>query len=243
MHTKFLQIIFLSTLLCSATNALRAQTKTPDPAMVELKVFHNALSINDLGTAIQSLHYIIASDSVKYGNYEDTLAILYTQINAFSPAYILSNRLLAQKGYTEIRMQIKGVAAKNLNEPIEAINAYNDLFSRTNNPVYGMEQLQLEYSIRRLAESVATGNKVLAAIPANDSTQVRMAKLQDKTMQLVSLRAAVHNVLGLAYLDLKDKKSAIINFEEALKETPDFDQAKNNLAVANAMAADSTKQN
>lgn len=243
MHTKFLQIIFISTLLCSATNALQAQTKTPDPSVVQLKVFHNALSINDLGTAIQSLHYIIAADSVKYGNYEDTLAILYTQINAFTPAYILANRLLSQKGYTEIRMQIKGLAAKNMNEPIEAINAYSDLFTRTKNPVYGMEELQLEYGIRRIGESVVTGNKVLAAIMPNDSTQVRMAKLQEKTMQLVSLRAAVHNILGLAYLDLKDKKNAVSNFEAALKESPDFDQAKNNLNVANAMAADSTKQN
>ncbi len=243
MHTKFLQIIFISTLLCSATNALQAQTKTPDPSVVQLKVFHNALSINDLGTAIQSLHYIIAADSVKYGNYEDTLAILYTQINAFTPAYILANRLLSQKGYTEIRMQIKGLAAKNMNEPIEAINAYSDLFTRTKNPVYGMEELQLEYGIRRIGESVVTGNKVLAAIMPNDSTQVRMAKLQEKTMQLVSLRAAVHNILGLAYLDLKDKKNAVSNFEAALKESPDFDQAKKNLPVANAMAADSTKQN
>ncbi len=243
MHRKLIFSLMITALLCSGTNALRAQTKTPDPALVQLKVYQNALSLNDLGTAIQSLHYLIAADSVKYGKYEDTLAILYTQINAFNPAYILADRLLSQKGYTEIRMQIKGLAAKNLNEPIEAINAYTDLFTRTKNPVYGMEQLQLEYGIRRLGEAVVTGNKVLAMIPPNDSTQVRMAKLQEKTLQLVSLRAAVHNLLGLAYLDLKDKKSAVINFEEAIKETPDFDQAKNNLAVANAMAADTTKQN
>ena len=236
----FISLFFIALFFC--TPAL-AQTKTPDPVQVHFKVYNNALSMNDIGTAIQSLHFIIASDSVKYGNYEDTLAILYTQINAFTPAYILANRLLSQKGYTEIRMQIKGLAAKNMNEPIEAINAYSDLFTRTRNPVYGMEELQLEYGIRRIGESVVTGNKVLAAIMPNDSTQVRMAKLQEKTMQLVSLRAAVHNILGLAYLDLKDKKNAISNFEAALKESPDFDQAKNNLNVANAMAADTTKQN
>lgn len=230
---QFILVIF-STFICTNSKIL-AQGKNNDDNGVQFKVYRNALALQDFGTAIQALHYIIAGDSVKYGKYEDTLAILYTQVNAFSPAYILSNRLLAQYGYSELRMQIKALAAKNLNEPVEAINAYAELFTRTKNPVYGLEQLQLEYAIRRIGEAIGTGNKLLAIIPVNDSTQVRMARLEQKGMQWVSMRAAIHNILGMSYLDLQDKKNALSQFEDALKEAPDFDQAKNNLNVAHAV--------
>jgi len=242
MHKKILYITFMFSILCCSSKDVYAQATANDAAALHYKIYQQALSLNDFGTAIQSLHYLVAMDSVKYGNYEDTLAILYTQINAFSPAYILANRLLTQKGYSEIRLQIKGIAAKNMSLPIEAINAFNELFNRTNNPAYGMELLQMEYGIRRIGESIVTGNKVLNALPLNDSSQVNMPRLQNQSIQSVSMRAAVHNILGLAYLDLQDKKSAVSHFEEALKYTPDFEQAKNNLAVANAMVSNTGKQ-
>ncbi len=228
-------VFLISGMLVAGIPAKAQQSASPEA--VQLRVYNNALSLQDLGTAVQALHYLIAADSVKYGKYADTLAILYTQLGAYQPAYVLASRLLEQKGYSEWRMQVKAVSAKNLNAPIDAINAYSELFNKTNKPVYGMELLQLEYAIRRLGEAVGTGNKLLQVLPANDSTKVRMARLNQNAMQWVPMRASIHNILGLSYLDLQDKTNAVLQFEAALKEDPEFDQAKNNLNVAKSVSA------
>jgi tetratricopeptide (TPR) repeat protein len=227
--------------ICAAaqTSAKAAtQTEAKPPANINLSVYNQAMSIGDYITAISAVHYLIAGDPAKYNTWQDTLALLYLQTNAFQQAYILANGLINNAGYTEMRTAIKATAAKNLQQSVEAISDYTTLYNKTNNQVYGFEELRLEYSIKRLAETIATGSKLLKAIPANDSSRVNMAKLDGKTVQVVSFKAVVENIMGLAYIDLKDKDSAVASFTAALKDTPDFEQAKNNLSVATSLSED-----
>jgi tetratricopeptide (TPR) repeat protein len=237
----FLIIVFAATAICTnAQNNTKATTPigaTP-PANINLQVYHQGMMLGDYGTAIHAIHYLIASDPSKYGNWQDTLALLYLQTNAYQQAYILSNGLLNSNGYTEMRMAIKATAAKNLQQPVEAITDFTELYNKTNNLSYGFEELQLGYAIRRLAETIVTGNKLMQAIPANDSSKINIAKLDGKTSQQVSFKSAVENIMGLAYIDLKEKDNAVASFTAALKDTPDFEQAKNNLSVATALATD-----
>ncbi len=239
--SKKIQLVVLFTLsgICAIAQG-NSKIATP-PGLdnnINLKVYQQAVGLGDYATAVHAVHYLIAGDPVKYANWVDTLAVLYLQEGAYQQAYIISNQQVATKGYTEMRMQVKAISAKNLQQPVEAIDAYKILFDKTARPGYGFEELQLEYGIRRLGETVATGNKLLQVIPAGDSTIVTMAKMDGKTAQQVTLKAAVHNLLGLAYIDLKDKDDAVAQLNEALKETPDFEQAKNNLTVANAVVAE-----
>ncbi len=240
-RTFLLFVLLMAGIFSNAQGNAKPKALTPPPmtpSNINLIVYSQAMSIGDYGTAIHAIHYLIASDPTKYNSWQDTLALLYLQTNAYQQAYILSKGLLNNAGYTEMRTAIKATAEKSLQQPVEAITDYTTLYSKTNNPAYGFEELQLEYTIRRLAETIATGNKLLKAIPANDSSKVNMAKLDGKTAQQVSFKSAVENIMGLAYLDLKDRDSAMASFTAALKETPDFEQAKNNLSVATALAAD-----
>jgi tetratricopeptide (TPR) repeat protein len=241
LNKIFLIIALPAVALCAnAQSGAKQATQVPQsaPVNINLQVYHQGLLLGDYGTAIHAIHYLIASDPSKYANWQDTLALLYLQTNAYQQAYILSNGLLNSEGYTEMRTAIRATAAKNLQQPVEAITDFSTLYGKTNNPGYGFEELQLEYGIRRLAETIATGNKLLHAVPANDSSKINIAKLDGKTSQPVSFKSAVENIVGLAYLDLKDKDNAVANFTAALKDTPDFEQAKNNLSVANALAAE-----
>ncbi|MGI8952290.1 MAG: hypothetical protein ACR2FN_12005 [Chitinophagaceae bacterium] len=233
-------ILFFVTVFTLVNAQTNSKSSTADNN-INLKVYQQSISLNDYGTAINALHYLIAGDAAKYANWQDTLALLYTRTNDYQQGFLLSDALLNSKGYTDLRMEIKAVCAKQLQQPVEAINAYGILFTKTHNAVYGFEELQLQYAIRRLAETVATGNDLLKIILPNDSTQVNVMKLDGKNMQQVSLKAATENVLGLAYIDLKDKQNAVAQLQMALKENPDFEQAKNNLNVANALGSDAKK--
>lgn len=206
-------------------------------ADINLRVYQQSIGIADYATAISAVHYLLASDPAKYASWADTLSLLYLQSGAYRQSYIISQELIGSKGYSDLRMEIKAISAKELQQTVEAIDAYSTLFSKTGKPAYGFEELQLEYAIRRLGESIATGNKLLQA-GANDSSKITIAKLDGKTAQQVSFKAAVENIMGLAYLDLKDKDNAVASFNVALKENPDFEQAKNNLNVANSLASD-----
>ncbi len=225
------------------SNISNAQTAAPQKnavpvADINLRVYQQSAGIADYTTAISAVHYLIASDPAKYASWVDTLSLLYLQSGAYRQSYIIAQQLLTNKGYTDLRMEIKAISAKSLQQPVEAIDAYSTLYNKTAKTVYGFEELQLEYGIRRIAESIATGNKLLQSLPVNDSSKVTVVKLDGKTAQQVSLRAAVENIIGLAYIDVKDKDNAVISFNAALKENPDFEQAKNNLNVATALSAD-----
>ncbi len=248
MQSK-LTLYKLTITLCFLTIATYGYTQPSSKSIINNtdtsinhRVYEQSVELNDFNTAIYAVHYLIAGDPVKYANWQDTLALLYMQINAFQQAYILSDALLTNRGYTSLRMEIKAVSAKGLQQPIQAIDAYTTLFTKTHNPVYGFEEMQLQYAIRRLAETVATGNSLLQSIPANDSTRVNVLKLDGKTPQQVTLRAATANVLGLAFIDLKDKTNAVAQFEVALKENPDFEQAKNNMNVAKSLGSSDEKK-
>lgn len=222
------------TFLSHAQTNTKTNTQSPD-VNINLNVYHQSIFLGDYTTAINAVHYIIASDPVKNANWQDTLALLYLQSSAFQQAYIIASGLESSGGYSPLRTEIKAIAAKNLQQPIEAITNYSLLFSKTKNPSYGFEQLQLEYSIRRVAETINTGNNLLQLLPPNDSSKVTVVKLDGKTAQQVTLKAAIENIMGLAYIDLKNKANAVAILQAALKENPDFEQAKNNLSVANAL--------
>jgi tetratricopeptide (TPR) repeat protein len=233
----FFVICFSLITLCIGAQA-QSQVKpiTTSPININLQVYRQSVSLGDYNTAINALHYLLATDPVKYANFQDTLALVYLQNNNIRQGYLIADALLKNRGYSDMRLEIKAICAKGLQQPVEAINAYATLYSNTKNPAFGFEELQLQYSIRRLAETIATGNTLLQSLPVKDSSRINILKADGKTVQQVSLKAAVNNIVGQAYIDLKNKNNAIFSLEAALKENPDFEQAKNNKVTALALA-------
>jgi tetratricopeptide (TPR) repeat protein len=250
MNTKTSKNTVLAVIIAIALMAFlmlsitaKSQSKKPVttvPENINMVVYRQSSAIGDVNMAITSLHYLIASDPSKYGNWQDTLATLYLHNNEYQQAWLLSDALIKGIGYTDLRMEIKAVSAKALQQPVEAITDYTTLYGKTSNPVFGFEQMQLEYGIHRLNETIVTGNSLMQSATADKYKQVNVARADGKSVQQVTLKAAVANIMGLAYNDLKDKTNAAIQFEAALKESPGFELAKNNLDVVKA--ADGVKK-
>ncbi|MCX6218247.1 tetratricopeptide repeat protein [Spirosoma sp.] len=201
-----------------------------------LAVYRNAMSLQDYATAISALHYILAANPTG-APYADTLALVYAQTGQFVQAGRLAEVQLAAKGYSDLRMEVKALANSQLKNWVKAIDAYGALFEKTQKPVFGFEKLKLEYDIKRMGEAALTAEQLLKVVPATDSSQLQVAMLDGKQVQTVAFRAGLLNLQGLILLELKKRDMALAAFNEALKLNPDFEQAKNNLTVANAIAA------
>src|SRR5664279_784636 len=115
------------------------QKKPQADISIHLEVYYQTAAIGDVNMQITALQYLVASDPVKYDNWQDTIALLYLRNNAFQQARVLSNTLLDKRGYSDLRMEIKAVCAKALQLPAESIDAYAILYHNTSNPAYGFE--------------------------------------------------------------------------------------------------------
>ncbi|HEY0262400.1 MAG TPA: hypothetical protein VGB95_05200, partial [Chitinophagales bacterium] len=71
--------------------------------------------------------------------------------------------------------------------------------------------------------------------PDSEKEEVAISAGKNQT-QKVSLKAAAYNVRGIIANELNNKTVAQQNFEEALKASPDFVLAKNNLSALTSPA-------
>ncbi|MFC4740007.1 tetratricopeptide repeat protein [Flavobacterium ponti] len=192
----------------------------PDKDVV---VYKNALSLGDLETATNALHYIIAANP-NGAIYKDTLALLYLQRGYYRQAQVLTMPLYQEKE-NETRTEVLAICAKQLGQQIEAIDLYKKLYRTTKNNNYAFEQLQLEYDIKRLTESKLTAEALLLALPSDDKTKLTVQKLDNKTVQQISLKAGIYYILGTIYFDMNDRVQALQQFEKAIALQPDYDLA------------------
>lgn len=224
MTFLFTRAVLMSVCISLAFSGNAQVAKAPAKSLHE-KVYVQAKALADYPTAIQSVHYLLAESGDANSRWNDSLALLYLQSGAYIQAYTLAERMLRQVAPTDLRLEMKGAAARRLNQPLEAISAYSQLFGRTKNAYYGFEQLQLEYGIRRLAEAVLTADNVLKAAGTTDSTQVAVLRRDGKTSQEVGLRAATLFVQAMAYNDLRQEQNAITTLDQVLILAPAYEQA------------------
>ena len=190
------------------------------------KVVKQAITYNDVQTAIGGMHQIIAIEG-ENSVYKDSLAITYYQSGNFVSSHLLAKELLLVKPSSIKLLEINAVSLQRLNLTKEAINDYEILFLKTNNMVYGYQLAELQFSIKRLAEAQNTIVKTITCKEI-ENAYVQFAIGKDKS-QNVSLKAAAYNLQGLIFFELKDTKRANSAFNEALKIMPEFATATQNL--------------
>lgn len=227
MKIKLTVILLLIVTFAIAQNkANNTPTTTPKIGAYpdkDVVVYKNALSLGDLEAATYALHNIIAANP-NGAIYKDTLALVYLQRGYYRQAQVLTKTLYQEKE-NDTRTEVLAISAKQLGQSTEAIDLYKKLFSTTKNNNFAFEQLQLEYSIKRLAEAKLTAESLLLALPFDDKTKLMVPKLDNKTAQEVSLKAGIYYLLGSIYFDMNDKVQAQQQFEKAIALQPDYELA------------------
>lgn len=218
-----------------------AQTTKAVPATgnQHLKVFKQSATSGDLSTAITALSYYVADQGANTV-YEDTLAMLYLQMNSYVQCYYWADKRLKVKPDDLSLMEMKGICLDKLNQPKEAIAIYEKLYARTKSPYHAYTLMELQYSIKRLAECLATS-----------ASSERLEFKPDYTMtynvgdQLgrTYLQASIFNITGLALYELDKKAEAKKYFEKALGLDTTFVLAKQNLEAIKSLESGTNKVN
>jgi tetratricopeptide (TPR) repeat protein len=234
------KILFLAALL--SIQGITAQKLTPEALKETTLTNHKAivkqaLTYNDVQTAINSMHSIIALEGAT-STYKDSLAITYFNVGNYVSSHLLAKELLSKKPQDIQLLEINAVSLQNLNATKEAITAYELLFAKTRDMAHGYQLAMLQYSIKRLAEAQAIIAQALQCEPIENAyMQFAVDKNQN---QNVPLKAAAYNLQGLIAYELKDNQSASIAFNEALKIMPEFALATQN---ANAVVVTMQTEN
>ncbi|MFK7750258.1 MAG: tetratricopeptide repeat protein [Kordia sp.] len=194
-----------------------------------------ALRYNDMQTAINSIHHIIATEGAN-STYKDTLVIAYYSAGRYVSSHLLAKELLQTKPSNTELLEINAISLQQLGDTKQAITAYESLFRLTNNMAHGYQLAQLQFNIQRFAEAKTTIAQTLNCAPVENAY---IALPVDKTKnQKVVLKAAVYNLQGLIHFNLNDKATAVSAFKKALEIMPEFALAKQN---NNALVLESKK--
>ncbi len=234
------RIVFVSVtaLLCLVVYS-QPNKNVPSPSKTNehLKVFNQAVISGDLNSSIIALNYYIAEQGVNTP-YADTLAMLYMQQGGYPQCYYWADKRLLTKPEDNGLLEMKGICLDKLQHPKEAIVIFEKLYGKTQSPFHAYKLMELQYSIKRLAECVATANSAEKLQYKPD--YVMSYNVGDQTGRTY-LQAGVYNIHALALYDLDQKAEAKVYFAKALAIDSNFVLARQNLEAV--IAAEKTPGN
>ena len=123
---KKIIFVFLVSFLSANCLAQGGKATVSASSNQHIKVFKQAASSNDLSTAITALSYYVADQGAN-AVYEDTLAMLYLQQNAYVQCYYWADKRLKVKPEDLTLMEMKAICLDKLNQPKESIGLYEKL--------------------------------------------------------------------------------------------------------------------
>lgn len=204
-----------------------------------LKVFKQAMFTGDVNTAITSLNYYI-TELGDNNTYADTLAMLYLQNGSFSQCYYWANKRSGVKPDDNGLLEMKGICLEKLQQPKDAIIAFEKLFAKTNNPYHAYKLMELQYSIKRLAECIATA---VSAEKLQFKPEFTMSYNVGDQVGRTYLQAGIFNIHGIALYDLDRKAEGRAYFEKAVALDSNFVLARQNLEAVKTLEAKPVKVN
>ena len=233
------KIIIAFCLLTSVTaNAQLKKTTTPQKTNSHLKVFDLAIASGDVNTATTALNYYISeqgSDNI----YADTLAMLYMQQGAFGQSYYWANKRLEKNPDNNTLLELKAIALDKMQQPKQAIDIFEKLFTKTQSPYHAYKLMELQYGIKRLNECLQTAEQ---AEKLTYKPEYVMTYTAGQQTGRTYLQAGIYNIHALALYDLDKKAEAKNYFEKALALDSSFVLAKQNLQTLESIETGETKK-
>lgn len=232
--------ILTSTAIFAQQPKKTAAPSSPAPKNNQhIRVFEQALTAGDVNTAVSALNYYIIEQGEKT-SYTDTLAMLYLQQGSYAQCYYWADKRLAQTPDNVNLMELKGICLDKLQEPKAAIEIFEKLYKKTNSPYHAYKLMELQYSIKRLAECLETA---LSAEKLTYKPEYLMTYTVGQQTGRTYLQAGVYNIHALALYDLDKKEEAKQYFEKALALDSTFLLAKQNLEAIKTIETGGTRNN
>ncbi|MCX6317746.1 MAG: hypothetical protein NTW29_10670 [Bacteroidetes bacterium] len=216
-------LIALPTINCVAQGGLSQYNLS-----IQKTIFANAISIQDAATALQACHNIVAIQG-ESSPYKDTMAILYYRLGSYNQCILLGLKLLKAKPSNTSLLAIVANSYSKLDVIQEAIYYQEKLYQQQPVAANGFNLMEMQFQLERYAELLSTAKKVMAN--KIDSNLVYYYKDSANRQLQTPLKAAIYNMVGMAYYNMGKKGDAANFFKEALLLDDKFLFAITNAAI------------
>ena len=185
-------------------------------------IYKKAKSYNDPSVAINSLYKMIAIQPENV-LLKDSLMREYLTISQWAPSYMISREILAMQPNNLFALEVSCISLQNLGLKQQALNEYESLYLKSDriDVLYTISFLQFE--LKNFTESL-TNLDILINNSETEEMSVSVSK-SDNTVQEVLIRAQLHYLKGLIYLEQSKNEDAKKYFNIALTISPDFQNA------------------
>lgn len=230
MKNTIITLFATSTFIFAQKNQAPANSisKIDSDYGIKENVFRNALKYGDLIVAKSALYEMIVLKPAEK-SLKDTLALIYINLGQAQQAILLTRAILEENPNNLSMLEVKAVALQSLGITKDALLDFENLYAKQKN-VYHLYQIaNLQYELKRIAECNSSVDQILS-VSEVDKKEIPIEFGTSKgEQQKVSLKAAALNIKGMLALDLNELNLAKACFDEALKISPNFVLAKNNL--------------
>ena len=199
-----------------------------------LAIYHQAIKYNDMGTAASALtSYLYAGGNESY---QDSLAIVYYNLNNLNGAYKLANELFAANNKNTTALTLLADISGRGGETKISLEWYEKLCALSPS-AYNFYQLgSKQFVLERKMECRQSLLKVVAD-SADATKQAVSLEVSNGYFEQVPVLAAAYNMLGVLAFQEKKTEEAAIFYSKALAIAPNFVIGKQNLDALKPGAA------
>ncbi len=238
MIKKKIVLAFVLLTAVAANAQVKKQTAPPQKTNSHLKVFNLAIASGDVTTATTALNYYITEQGSDNA-YADTLAMLYMQQGAFGQSFYWANKRLEKNPDNNTLLELKAIALDKMQQPKQAIDIFEKLFTKTQSPYHAYKLMELQYGMKRLTECLQTAEQ---AEKLTYKPEYVMTYTAGQQSGRTYLQAGIFNIHALALYDLDKKAEAKTYFEKALTLDSTFVLAKQNLETLRSIETGEAKK-
>src|SRR5690554_943731 len=191
------------------------------------KIYQMALRYNDPSIAKARLYDLIERNPENL-RYRELLANIYFDMEQFSSAALVAMDILQINDKNINALEIAAYSLEQLGALDRALPHFESLHLLSGDLFSLYKTSYLQYSLKKYDEALNSVNMLIK----NKKSEEEMLAFpkKDNTTQEVSMQVAALNLKGLIYREQGNKAEAKAAFDEALKASPDFELAKDNLA-------------
>lgn len=192
------------------------------------KIYQMALRYNDPAIAKARLYDLIERNP-ENPRYRELLGNIYFEMEQYSSAALVALDLLQINDKSIPALEIAAYSLEQLGALDRALPHFESLHLLSGDLFSLYKTSYLQYSLKKYDEALNSTNML---IKNNKSAEEMLSfPKKDNTTQEVSMQVAALNLKGLIYKEQGNTDEARAAFDEALKTSPDFELAKENLAA------------
>lgn len=209
-------------------------------ANIHLKVYNEVKKRGDATSAILSLNYLLASDDGKYQSYADTLAQWYISSGSYVQGQVLIEELLKKRPQEESLLAMQALCLRVANRNSESAEVYQRLFNATKKYIYGVELVQLQWTLQRMLECQQTC-QALRQLNYPSDLKLQIPTPDNKSQEPVSVPAFAWYMEGITWKTVNQLDKAKEAFTKALSASSPFSLASFQLAELDKTPSNSPK--